>query len=501
MIHIDLRRVTRLVVAGLLILVLQTEASWRTVQQAAAMIPSGPILPLGGTNTWITDGSGRVVVLHGLNQVYIFPPYEPSADGFGDDDAAFLAANGFNAMRLGVFWTAVEPQPLTYDDTYLASIAQTVQTLAAHGIVSLLDMHQDMYNEIFQGEGAPAWAVPETRLPNPQFGFPNNYFLNPALENAYAAFWRDAPAPDGIGVEDHFARAWAHVAEYFRTNTAVFGYEAFNEPFPGFVWEGCLNPVLGCPIQDHKLTNFYKKIVPIIRAADPTRLVFFQPNQLFAAGIHTDLGKVIDPHTAFAFHDYCATENTVHVDVGCPVLDAITQTNGTIYAKFFQIPQLMTEFGATNHLKNITEVIQQADLQNMGWLEWAYTGNDPTSTAPNAQALVYNPALPPTGDNVNTAKLAALAEPYPQVVAGTPKFWAFRRGEFQLSYTTERADHHGSFVSGEQTVISVPPIEYPNGYQVSVKGGQVTSAPGAALLTVVADPGASTVEVVVRADG
>ncbi|MBY0391302.1 MAG: hypothetical protein K2X56_25235 [Mycobacterium pseudokansasii] len=206
---------------------------------------------------------------------------------------------------------------------------------------------------------------------------------------------------------------------------------------------------------------------------------------------------MIDPHTAFAFHDYCATENTVHVDVECPVLDAITQTNGTIYAKFFQIPQLMTEFGATTNLQNITEVIPQADLQNMGWLEWAYTGNDPTSTASDAQALVYNPALPPTGDNVNTAKLAVLAEPYPRVVGGTPKFWAFRVGKFQLSYSTERADYHGSFVSGEQTVISVPAIEYPNGYQVNVKGGQVTSAAGATLLTIVADPGASTVEVVV----
>jgi endoglycosylceramidase len=34
-----------------------------------------------------------------------------------------------------------------------------VTTLASHGIVSLLDFHQDLYNEAFQGEGAPAWAV------------------------------------------------------------------------------------------------------------------------------------------------------------------------------------------------------------------------------------------------------------------------------------------------------------------------------------------------------
>jgi hypothetical protein len=39
-------------------------------------------------------------------------------------------------MRVGVIWAAVEPQPGSYDDTYLASIAQTVQTMAAHGILS-----------------------------------------------------------------------------------------------------------------------------------------------------------------------------------------------------------------------------------------------------------------------------------------------------------------------------------------------------------------------------
>ena len=41
------------------------------------------------------------------------------------------------------------------------------------------------------------------------------------------------------------------------------------------------------------------------------------------------------------------------------------------------------------------------------------------------------------------------------------------------------------------------PIEYPNGYHVSVKGGQVVSAPNAPVLAVVADAGADSVDVVV----
>jgi endoglycosylceramidase len=490
-------RAAGLVAAGLLIAALTTDASSVVAPPHARAAPTGPTLPIGHTGRWMTDADGRVVVLHGLNQVYKVPPYEPSADGFGDDDAAFLQANGFNAMRVGVIWAAVEPQPLSYDDNYLASIAQTVATLASHGIVSLLDFHQDLYNEVFQGEGAPAWAVQTGGLPNPQLGFPGNYFANPAEEFAWNAFWRDAPAPDGIGLQDHYARAWAHVAAFFRGNPGVFGYEVINEPWPGIIWEGCFDPILGCPLQDHKLTEFYRKVVPTIRAADPTTLVFFEPNTLFDEGIHTDLGRVVDPQTGFSYHDYCAIESVLHKNITCRLEDGVTLTNANIYSDLYRIPALLTEFGATNDLKNLTEVMRNADRHKVGWLEWAYTGNDKTSSSPTDQALVFDPSQPPTGANVNTAKLAVLAAPYPQVVAGTPGDWSFRSGMFRLCYSTERPDRAGRFSPGAQTLVSVPPIEYPNGYQVAVKGGQVVSPPNAPVLTVVADAGAESVDVVV----
>ena len=85
----------------------------------------------------------------------------------------------------------------------------------------------------------------------------------------------------------------------------------------------------------------------------------------------------------------------------------------------------------------------------------------------------------------------------PNDFAGTPDFWSFRSGTFRLCYSTLRADRGGRFAPGAQTLISVPAIEYPNGYQVSIKGGQVVSAPSAPVLTVVADPGVDSVEVVV----
>ncbi|BDB44408.1 hypothetical protein [Mycobacterium kiyosense] len=157
----------------------------------------------------------------------------------------------------------------------------------------------------------------------------------------------------------------------------------------------------------------------------------------------------------------------------------------------------MTEFGATDDLPNLREVLHHADRHRLSWLEWAYTGNDKTSSSPNGQALVFDPSQPPTGGNVNTAKLAVLAAPYPQVVAGTPGSWSFRSGTFRLCYSTERPDHGGRFAPGAQTLVSVPAIEYPNGYRVNIKGGQVVSAPNAPVLTVVANAGADSVEVVV----
>ena len=109
--------------------------------------------PLANRGRWITDARGRVVILHGLNMVYKQPPYEPRAIGFGADDAAFLRRNGFNTVRLGLIYKAVEPQPGDYDGAYIDKIRATERMLDRHRIFSLLDFHQDLYNEKFERRG------------------------------------------------------------------------------------------------------------------------------------------------------------------------------------------------------------------------------------------------------------------------------------------------------------------------------------------------------------
>jgi endoglycosylceramidase len=172
--------------------------------------------------------------------------------------------------------------------------------------------------------------------------------------------------------------------------------------------------------------------------------------------------------------------------------------------KKHDVPVFITEFGASSTQSAIVASMRPADKYLMSWTEWAYSSQGDTTTnatPPSLESLVYDPSLPPTGDNVNTANLATLAAPYPQQISGTPNAWSFADRTFSFSYSTARVDGSGNFAAGSQTIISTPAVEFPNGYQVTVTGGHVVSDPGAPQLVIASDDGASTVSVVVSGSG
>lgn len=466
-----------------------------------ASVTSAPLLSITTTGTWLTNSDGQVVILHGANEVYKVPPYDPATSGFGVDDAQFLADNGFTTVRLGVIWAAVEPTPGVIDTGYLDSINNTVQILADAGIYTVIDMHQDNWSTEFQGEGAPAWATFDGGKRNPKFGFPVNYWLNPAEQHAWNSFWDNVPAPDGLGIQDHYALAWQNVASYFSGNPAVVGYDVMNEPFPGSAWPLAL---LGVPFFGHQqLAPMYNQVDAAIRSVDPDTPLYIEPPAPAAAqvgnifGVPVILGKVDDPNTVLAYHNYCAGAPGAL----CTFIAERIAGESDRYATRHDMPSNMNEFGATDKVSELTTEVKSADKRLISWAMWAYTGvGDITTTGDqNKQALVYDPALSPTGDNVNTSNLKTLATPYPQAVSGTPKSFSYKDGTFTFSYSTAKVDGSGDFAGGAPTTISVPAIAYPDGYTVSVTGGHVTSGPDAPRLVVASDPGATTVTVVVTA--
>jgi endoglycosylceramidase len=460
----------------------------------------GPLLPVGTSGGWLTNSVGQVVMLHGLNEVYKMAPGDPLASGFNNDDAAFLAENGFNAVRVGVIWSDLEPEPGVFDATYLQSIEQTVQTLGNHGIYSIIDSHQDAYSTAFGGEGAPDWAVQTDGVANPSLPFPYNEFFNPAEQQAWESFWSNADASNGIGLENNYSQMLEYVANAFNGNPDVAGFELMNEPSPGSTT--FLSTLLGNPFFDsQQLAPFYDQGANAIRAVDPSTPIFFEPNVLSNAGVPTDLGTVDASNTVLSFHDYC--------EFSLGPLGCIPSVNGIVgnaesYAQAHGIPAFMTEFGATSDQTQILAPMQGADQHLIGWTEWAYSGQGDITTSaspPGSESLIYNPADPLTGSNVNTGNLDTLAEPYPQVISGTPTSYSFENGTFEFSYSTDKADGLGSFPAGSHTTIAIPSVEFPGGYQVSVTGGEVLSAPNAAELVIVSNTEASAVNVTVSAAG
>jgi endoglycosylceramidase len=458
-----------------------------------------------------------VVILHGVNMVYKRPPYYPAAGGFSDDDATFLERNGFNTVRLGVIYKAVEPSPGTYDDGYLAQIAATEENLAAHGIFSLLDFHQDLYNERFQGEGWPDWAVQDDGLPNmPQFGFPGNYLGMPALNRAFDHFWANDPGPGGVGLQDRYAAAYRHVAQQFAGAGHALGYDLMNEPWPGSVYPSCTNPA-GCPVFDSTtLTDFTKRVIAQIRAVDPQKLTWYEPLLTFDFGAQTSLGPTGDANAGMSFHDYCLPGAFGGpTGASCSTLEDLPFQNAEGRSQATGDALLLTEFGATDDLDTIQRIIDDADRHMVGWQYWHYCGcDDPTTQGATSQAVVDDANQPPTGSNVRLAKLAVLSRPYPQVVAGTPQHYGFDppSSRFELAYSTTGpagrsfvpvAIGPGPLVPADspQSEIYVPASHYPGGYEPEVDGAGIASAPNAQLLKLVACPGRAQVSLNLRPAG
>lgn len=449
--------------------------------------------PFSHRGRWITDSAGRVVILHGINMVNKFRPYRPDALGFGADDARFLARAGLDSVRLGIVWKALEPTRGHFDDRYLGHIVATARLLERHGIHPVLDFHQDMWNERYQGEGAPDWALyDDGKATTPRLGFPVNYVAMPALSAAMESFWTNRAR-----LQDAYAAAWRHVAARFRADPGIVAFDIFNEPWPGASrYTTCVQPT-GCRDFDSRLLRtFNRRVFRAIRRTDGRRLLAYEPNVNFNTGAQTYVGSTGDRRAVFDFHVYCSATTpgtppgpdasricAAKEDV--PFAHAAQQTRATGDAS------LVTEFGATDDLARIASVAQIADRRMVGWEEWAYWGRDPSGDRPQ-EGVIRDIHRPPSGANVKRGKLLALARPYPRAVAGLPEGWSFAPSSrrFTLSYAKARP--------GLLTEVVLPRLQYLHGYRVRVHGARVRSRRGAAVLLLVARRGSHTVSVDVR---
>ncbi len=442
---------------------------------AATALPG----PIGHHGRWVTDADGRVLLLHGVNFVAKVDGVTPAAMGFGDDDAAFLADNGFDVVRLGLTAGSIMPSPGVIDTAYLASFRQTIDTITSHGLLVLVDLHQDGWGPSLGDDGFPAWMTITHGAVDTNTTFPLYYITNPAIQAAFDSFWGNEPGPENVHLQDRVGTMMTALAKTVGNNPGVLGYDLLNEPWPGTVWQPCATDPAGCPDQDEALDGYYARMAGAIRTQDPSRLLLGEPYVLFNFGMAPTTITLPgnDPASGMSYHLYPAD----------PALEPAVQDFAIQWADRTCGAIVNTEFGATSDVIAIDREVNELDGSLVPWIWWAYNEN------------FAGDMSKPIGETpINEPVVDTLVRPHPRAVAGTPLLHSFDVASrvLRFSYSTARADG-GSWPDGSVTEFQVAARTYPEGYQVRVTGGTVTSAPNAQVLTVAADAGAADVSVTI----
>src|SRR3954454_5060537 len=240
------------------------------VQGAAIVDGSGAPVRLKGTNiggwlnmeNFITGYSGNEAMMRAaVRKVLGDDAYEFFFDRlltafYGDADASFLAELGLTCVRIPVNYRHLESdlRPLEIIEDGFRHLDRAVEAGAAHGVYSIIDLQ----------------ALP---------GSQNQHWHsdNPTHR---ALFWEHRH------FEDRVVNLWESIADRYKGNAWVAGYNLMNEPADES------RAVVG---------PFYQRLAAAIRAVDPDHILLFDGNTY-----STEFGFFGAPldNAVYTLHDY-----------------------------------------------------------------------------------------------------------------------------------------------------------------------------------------------------
>ena len=422
---------TIIAVAATVVLATQLAAAARTagrLQQrtakAEATRPPERLLR-ADAHRGLIDGHNRVRLFHGVNVVYKLPPFVPQTDAFdaryslAAEDIKTLQSLGVRAVRLLVSWPGTEPTRGEYDEDYLSRLEGIVNALGEADIVSLLDMHQDLFSPMTCGNGVPDWAAhaPPLRpltndsayaplafpapvgldVPqrNESTGYPTHkycserffaeYYLSSETGVAFQALYDDV-----AGIRQSFVRFWTKIASRFAGNANVLGYEVINEPWGGDVYRHPWR-LGGRRVDREVLAPLYDEVSAAIRKVDAEALLFFEPTVVTSSLPFPSIGEAVgferpplgsENRSILSYHTYCPA-GSLGKKAGQAACDAyFDQVFGTHLpdaTRTAQVPAFLTEWGALTSGQGFDawtahEVAKRADELFLSWTYWQFKG-------------------------------------------------------------------------------------------------------------------------------
>jgi endoglycosylceramidase len=245
------------------------------------------------------------------------------------------------------------------------------------------------------------------------------------VQEDFQKLYDDAPAPDGVGLQEHYANAMLALAERFHEDPAVAGYEVINEPSPGF------NAVTG-EVDATELFPFYGKVINRVVSAVPgfRQLFFIEPN---VERDLTDQSAIVTPWSAYS--SYANVVYAPHIYTGVFTLDQ--QVASTRFfpsdggyksaisdAKALGLPLWIGEFG--NNPSDDSTIMRTSyelqDLYGLGGALWLWKEN---ANDINRAVFwgVYGPPFPP-GTPV-PSRVMYTSRAFPLYTAGDLKSFAY----------------------------------------------------------------------------
>ena len=370
-----------------------------------------PVVPLeAGTlrvdGTRLLDANGRVVTLRGVNAGgrAKFAPYVPfDFDDYDADLDAYLdraQSWGIDVLRVPFTWAAMEPTQGADDEEWLGRYDALLDGAWERGMWTVVDNHQDIYSEVYCGDGFPAWTVADP--PEPHHDCADWFFAyvsgDPDVDAAFDAFWDDR-----TGVRTAHAEMWERMAARHADRPGVIGYELLNEPHSGTLGDewGTI------------YTDFVEEEAGAVQAVDPDALVFFDATGLDAVDQSPAFERPDGENLVFAPHFYDAT---VFLG-GTPEPEAVEAglQRWTDLGASWDLPVLIGEVGvdpASEAAESYGETVWDAVAdQGLGATWWEYSVAEEAWNEEHLSLV--------DGDGQEEAVLVdALARPYVALLAG-----------------------------------------------------------------------------------
>ena len=175
---------------------------------------------------------------------------------FTDEDAAYLGSLGVNSLRIPFNYRHFEDddRPGEIKEAGFTLLDAAIEACARHGIFTILDLHA---------------------LPGGQ-----NQHWHSDNPTQWAHFWSQRQ------FQDRVVALWERIADRYRGNAWVAGYNPVNEP---------------ADAHGEALAPFYRRLEAAIRAVDPEHVLFLDGNRYSTE--FDQLGEPL-PNCVYTAHDY-----------------------------------------------------------------------------------------------------------------------------------------------------------------------------------------------------